>query len=99
MITSPVSLVLGQRTGAHREDCLLFQKRVMFYYSWARGLVFIARTACYSRNVLYFTGLGPVTSSPHDEHQSSSPRPVKHNTFLEQQAVLTMSTGPPAQDQ
>jgi hypothetical protein len=69
--TCYVLLVLGRRTGARREDCLLFQKRV------------ISRT----------------TSSPHDEHLSSGPRPVKHNTFPEQQTVLTMSTSPPAQDQ
>jgi hypothetical protein len=55
------------RSGAHREDCLVFLKRVMFYWSWAGGLVLIMRTACCSR--------------------------------LEQQAVLTMSTSPPAQDQ
>ena len=54
-----VLLVLGQRTGAHREDCLLFQKRVMFYWSWAGGLVLVVRTVCCSRNVLCFTGLGP----------------------------------------
>ena len=57
--TCYVLLVLGRRTGAHREDCLLFQKRVMFYWSWAGGLVLIVRTACCSRNVLCFTGLGP----------------------------------------
>ena len=57
--TCYVLLVLGQRTGAHREDCLLFQKRVMFYWSWAGGLVLIVRTACCSRNVLCFTGFGP----------------------------------------
>jgi hypothetical protein len=57
--TCYVLLVLGQRTGAHREDCLLFQKRVMFYWSWAGGLVLVVRTACCSRNVLCFTGLGP----------------------------------------
>ena len=57
--TCYVLLVLGRRTGAHREDCLLFQKRVMFYWSWAGGPVLIVRTACYSRNVLCFTGLGP----------------------------------------
>jgi hypothetical protein len=54
------------------------------------GLLIVPET-CYVLLVL--------TSSPHDEHQSSGPRPVKHNTFLEQQAVLTMSTSPPAQDQ
>jgi hypothetical protein len=52
-------LVLGRRTGTHRENCLLFQKRVMFYWSWAGGLVLIVKTACCSRNVLCFTGLGP----------------------------------------
>ena len=57
--TCYVLLVLGRRTGAHREDCLLFQKRVMFYWSWARGPVLIVRTACYFRNVLCLTGLGP----------------------------------------
>jgi hypothetical protein len=57
--TCYVLLVLGRRTGAHREDCLVFLKRVMFYWSWAGGLVLIVRTAWYSRNVLFFTGLGP----------------------------------------
>ena len=57
--TCYVLLVLGRRTGASRGDCLLFQKRVMFYWSWARRLVLIVRTACCSRNVLCFTGLGP----------------------------------------
>ena len=57
--TCYVLLVLGRRTGAHREDCLLFQKRVMFYWSWAGGQVLIVRTVCYSRNVLCFAGLGP----------------------------------------
>ena len=57
--TCDVLLVLGLRTGAHREDCLLFQKRVMFYWSWAGAPVLIVRTACYSRNLLCFTGLGP----------------------------------------
>jgi hypothetical protein len=57
--TCYVLLVLGRRTGAHREDCLLFQKRVMFYWFWAGGQVLIVRTACCSRNVLCFTGLGP----------------------------------------
>ena len=50
---------LGRRTGARREDCLLFQKRVMFYWSWVGGLVLIVRTVCCSRNVLCFTSLGP----------------------------------------
>jgi hypothetical protein len=54
-----ILLVLGRRTGAHREDCLLFQKRVMFYWSWAGGQVLIVRTVCCSRNVLCFIGLGP----------------------------------------
>ena len=57
--TCYVLLVLGRRTGASRGDCLLFQKRVMFYWSWAEGQVLIVRTACCSRNVLCFTGLGP----------------------------------------
>jgi hypothetical protein len=57
--TCYVLLVLGRRTGVHREDCLLFQKRVMFYWSWAGGLVLIVRTVCCSRNVLCFTGLVP----------------------------------------
>ena len=57
--TCYVLLVLGRRTGAHREDCLLFPKRVMFYWSWAGGQVLIVRTACCSRNVLCFTGLRP----------------------------------------
>ena len=42
-----VLLVLGKRTGAHRED------RTKFYWSWARGLVLIMRTE------QSFTGLGP----------------------------------------
>ena len=54
-----VLLVLGRRTGAHREDYVLFQKRVMFCWSWARGPVLIVRTTYCSRNVLCFTGLGP----------------------------------------
>ena len=57
--TCYVFLVLGRRTGAHREDCLLFQKRAMFYWSWAGGPVLIVRAVCCSRNVLCFTGLGP----------------------------------------
>jgi hypothetical protein len=40
--TCYVLLVLGRRTGAHREDCLLFQKRVMFYWSWAGELVLMS---------------------------------------------------------
>jgi hypothetical protein len=63
--TCYVLLALVRRTVAHREDCLLFQKRVMFYWSWAGGLVLIVRTAYCSRNVLCFTGLGP-------EHRCSS---------------------------
>ena len=42
-----VLLVLGRRTGAHREDW------TKFYWSWARGLVFIMRTE------QSFTGHGP----------------------------------------
>jgi hypothetical protein len=106
--TCYVLLVLGRRTGAHREDCLLFQKRVMFYWFWAGAQVLIVRTACYSRNVLCFTGLGledrcsswGLLIVPETCYLlRSGPKPVKHNTFLEQKAVLTMSTCPPAQNQ
>jgi hypothetical protein len=58
---------LGPTTGAHREDCLLFRKRAMFYWSWAGGLVLIVKTICCSRNVLCFTGLGPRTGAHRED--------------------------------
>jgi hypothetical protein len=74
--------------------------------------VLIVRTVCCSRNVLCFTGLGPedwcsslgLLVFPESCYVLlvfgwRTGAPVKHNTFLEQQAVLTMSTSPPAQDQ